>query len=178
MSELHATIMGTAVLGVDNNASITISEQRGVTKLTKHFDFAAHRIRDEVEHNTDEANDDKELPDLTVAHHDVPDAIRAFAAGECVVASAREGVGGRSLDRLLATVVHRGAVHLALGVVEESFLPGIRREERKLRRALHLDGKAAVHSLPEERVDRGHPPLIYSWLYITGGGLFCTFRWP
>lgn len=50
LSELHSAVVGTAVLAVDNKASITISEQRGVTKLTKHFDFAVHRIRDEVEH--------------------------------------------------------------------------------------------------------------------------------
>ena len=50
LGELCATVKGTAVLAVDNKAAITISEQRGVTKLTKHFDFAAHRIRDEVEH--------------------------------------------------------------------------------------------------------------------------------
>ena len=50
LSELRSTVNGTAVLAVDNQASITISEQRGVTKLTKHFDFSVHRIRDEVEH--------------------------------------------------------------------------------------------------------------------------------
>ena len=50
LSELQSTVSGSVVLGVDNKASITISEQRGVTKLTKHFDFAVHRIRDEVEH--------------------------------------------------------------------------------------------------------------------------------
>ena len=37
------------VFTIDNQAAIKISEQRGVTKLTKHFDFAAYRIRDEVE---------------------------------------------------------------------------------------------------------------------------------
>ena len=50
LSELSATINGPAILAVDNKAAITISEQRGVTKLTKHFDFAVHRVRDEVEH--------------------------------------------------------------------------------------------------------------------------------
>ena len=35
---------------VDNTAAITIAEKQGVTKLTKHFDFAVYRIRDEVEH--------------------------------------------------------------------------------------------------------------------------------
>jgi hypothetical protein len=50
LSELHVSINGPIALGVDNSAAIKISEQRGVSKLTKHFAFAAHRIRDEVEH--------------------------------------------------------------------------------------------------------------------------------
>ena len=37
-------------LQMDNTAAITISEKNGATKLTKHFDFAVHRLRDEVEH--------------------------------------------------------------------------------------------------------------------------------
>ena len=37
-------------MAVDNKAAIKISEERGVSKLTKHFAFSAHRIRDEVEH--------------------------------------------------------------------------------------------------------------------------------
>ena len=32
-------------------AGLTISEQSGVKKLTKHFDFSVHRLRDEVEHS-------------------------------------------------------------------------------------------------------------------------------
>ena len=51
LSELNVKLHGPIVLAVDNRAAIKISEQRGVTKLTKHFDFAVHRIRDEVEHN-------------------------------------------------------------------------------------------------------------------------------
>ena len=50
LSELHVSIDGPVALGVDNSAAIKISEQRGVSKLTKHFAFSAHRIRDEVEH--------------------------------------------------------------------------------------------------------------------------------
>ena len=50
LRELKVQLTGPIVLGVDNRAAIRISEQRGVTKLTKHFDFAVHRIRDEVEH--------------------------------------------------------------------------------------------------------------------------------
>jgi len=50
LSELHVALHGPIILGVDNNAAIKISEQMGVSKLTKHFAFAAHRIRDEVEH--------------------------------------------------------------------------------------------------------------------------------
>ena len=42
-------VKGPIILAVDNTAAIKISEQRGVTKLTKHFDFAAYRIRDDVE---------------------------------------------------------------------------------------------------------------------------------
>jgi hypothetical protein len=49
LHELHVKLKGPFVLAVDNTAAIKISEQRGVTKLTKHFDFAAYRIRDEVE---------------------------------------------------------------------------------------------------------------------------------
>ena len=49
LHELQAGIKGPFILAVDNTAAIKISEQRGVTKLTKHFDFAAYRIRDEVE---------------------------------------------------------------------------------------------------------------------------------
>jgi hypothetical protein len=49
LGELHVQLKGPFVLAVDNTAAIKISEQRGVTKLTKHFDFAAYRIRDEVE---------------------------------------------------------------------------------------------------------------------------------
>lgn len=48
--ELGAMVHGPIALAVDNKAAIKISEERGVSKLTKHFDFAAHRIRDEVEH--------------------------------------------------------------------------------------------------------------------------------
>ena len=48
--ELGAVVHGPVVLAVDNKAAIKITEERGVSKLTKHFDFAAHRIRDEVEH--------------------------------------------------------------------------------------------------------------------------------
>jgi hypothetical protein len=43
-------LRGPGILAVDNSAAIKISEQQGVSKLTKHFAFAAHRIRDEVEH--------------------------------------------------------------------------------------------------------------------------------
>ena len=50
LSELSIKLHGPILLAVDNRAAIRISEQRGVTKLTKHFDFAVHRIRDEVEH--------------------------------------------------------------------------------------------------------------------------------
>ena len=50
LTELRAPIKGPIVMAVDNKAAIKISEERGVSKLTKHFDFSAHRIRDEVEH--------------------------------------------------------------------------------------------------------------------------------
>ena len=50
LSELHSAVRGPLVMGVDNKAAIKISEERGVSKLTKHFAFSAHRIRDEVEH--------------------------------------------------------------------------------------------------------------------------------
>jgi len=49
LNELDVGLQGPFALAVDNTAAIKISEQRGVTKLTKHFDFAAYRIRDEVE---------------------------------------------------------------------------------------------------------------------------------
>ena len=39
------------MLCVDNKAAIKISEENGVSKLTKHFDLALHRIRNEVEFN-------------------------------------------------------------------------------------------------------------------------------
>jgi hypothetical protein len=51
LSELGYCISGPVILGVDNTAAIKISEDRGATKLTKHFDFAVYRLRDEVEHN-------------------------------------------------------------------------------------------------------------------------------
>ena len=50
LSELHMLVDGPVTLAVDNSAAVKISEQLGVSKLTKHFAFAAHRIRDEVEH--------------------------------------------------------------------------------------------------------------------------------
>ena len=50
LSELHVQIPGPITLAVDNSAAIKIAKERGVTKLTKHFDFAAHRIRSEYEH--------------------------------------------------------------------------------------------------------------------------------
>jgi transposase InsO family protein len=49
LMELGVKLSGPIYMGVDNTAAIKISEQRGVTKLTKHFDLAMHRIRDEVE---------------------------------------------------------------------------------------------------------------------------------
>ena len=49
LNELNFTVNGPIILAVDNTASIKIAENVGVTKLTKHFDFAVHRIRDEVE---------------------------------------------------------------------------------------------------------------------------------
>ena len=48
--ELDMVVLGPVINAVDNNAAIKISEQQGVSKLTKHFDLAVHRIRDEVEH--------------------------------------------------------------------------------------------------------------------------------
>ena len=50
LNELKFTVNGPIVIGVDNTAAITISQKHGVTKLTKHFDFSVHRIREEVEH--------------------------------------------------------------------------------------------------------------------------------
>ena len=50
LSEIGYPIHGPVIMGVDNVAAIKISEDRGATKLTKHFDFAAYRLRDEVEH--------------------------------------------------------------------------------------------------------------------------------
>ena len=50
LGELHFSIPGPIITGVDNTAAIKISEKHGVTKLTKHFDFCASRLRDEVEH--------------------------------------------------------------------------------------------------------------------------------
>ena len=50
LNELGFTVQGPVILGVDNVAAIKISEDRGATKLTKHFDFAAYRLRDECEH--------------------------------------------------------------------------------------------------------------------------------
>ena len=47
-NEIGRTVSGPIVLGVDNTASISIAEKEGVTKLTKHFDFAASRVREEV----------------------------------------------------------------------------------------------------------------------------------
>ena len=47
-NECKRTVNGPIVVGVDNTASIIIAEREGVTKLTKHFDFAANRIREEV----------------------------------------------------------------------------------------------------------------------------------
>ncbi len=49
LNELEFTVTGPIAVGVDNDATIKISENLGVTKLTKHFDFAAHRVRDDVE---------------------------------------------------------------------------------------------------------------------------------
>ena len=40
---------GPIIIGVDNTAAITIAEKNGATKLTKHFDFAKHRLREETE---------------------------------------------------------------------------------------------------------------------------------
>ena len=37
-------------MAVDNDAAIKLSEKVGVSKLSKHFALAEHRIRDEVEH--------------------------------------------------------------------------------------------------------------------------------
>ena len=48
-NEIGHVLQGPIVLGVDNNASISIADNVGVSKLTKHFDLAVHRIRDEVE---------------------------------------------------------------------------------------------------------------------------------
>ena len=48
--ELRKKYPSFATHAVDNSAAVKISEQLGVSKLTKHFAFAAHRIRDEVEH--------------------------------------------------------------------------------------------------------------------------------
>ena len=50
LNELGGTVPGPIVMGVDNTAAITIAEKNGATKLTKHFDFAVHRLRDDVEH--------------------------------------------------------------------------------------------------------------------------------
>ena len=50
LRDLLCPLSSPTTLAVDNKAAIKISEERGVSKLTKHFDFAAHRIRDDVEH--------------------------------------------------------------------------------------------------------------------------------
>ena len=50
LSGLRFNVNGPIVVGVDNTAAITIAEKNGATKLTKHFDFAVHRLRDDVEH--------------------------------------------------------------------------------------------------------------------------------
>merc|ERR1712025_480444 len=44
LNELGYPINGPVIMGVDNVAAIKISEDRGATKLTKHFDFAAFRF--------------------------------------------------------------------------------------------------------------------------------------
>ncbi len=48
-NELGFVIPGPIVLALDNQASIKIAEDNGAGKLTKHFDFAVHRLRDDVE---------------------------------------------------------------------------------------------------------------------------------
>ena len=50
LRDLGYPLDGPIAIGVDNTAAITITTKLGVTKLTKHFDFAVHRIRDEAEH--------------------------------------------------------------------------------------------------------------------------------
>ena len=49
-TELGNLLDGPIVMGVDNTACIKISNEPGAGKLTKHFDFAQFRLRDEVEH--------------------------------------------------------------------------------------------------------------------------------
>ena len=49
INELGFTVSGPIVIAIDNSAAIKISENNGVTKLTKHFDFSVWRIREEVE---------------------------------------------------------------------------------------------------------------------------------
>ena len=48
-TELDNSLSGPIVMGVDNTACIKISNEPGAGKLTKHFDFAQFRLRDEVE---------------------------------------------------------------------------------------------------------------------------------
>ena len=50
LRDLQRPLFAPTTLLVDNKAAIKISEEHGVSKLTKHFDFAAHRLRDDVEH--------------------------------------------------------------------------------------------------------------------------------
>jgi hypothetical protein len=50
LGELDFQVPGAIIMGVDNTAACTIAEKNGTTKLTKHFDFAVHRLRDDVEH--------------------------------------------------------------------------------------------------------------------------------
>eukprot|EP00325_Prymnesiales_sp_UTEX-LB-985_P011820 CAMPEP_0174754512 /NCGR_PEP_ID=MMETSP1094-20130205/105773_1 /TAXON_ID=156173 /ORGANISM="Chrysochromulina brevifilum, Strain UTEX LB 985" /LENGTH=344 /DNA_ID=CAMNT_0015960383 /DNA_START=684 /DNA_END=1719 /DNA_ORIENTATION=+ len=69
LNELQVGSKGTFALAVDNQAAIKISEQRGVTKLTKHFDFAAYRIRDEVETQRVRAYLTKALDDYSFMRH-------------------------------------------------------------------------------------------------------------
>ena len=50
LSDLGFQIRHPTVLAVDNQAAIQISQNQGVTKLTKHFTDAVHYFRHQVEH--------------------------------------------------------------------------------------------------------------------------------
>ena len=50
-NELDLKLMGPVMLGVDNDAAITIANNRGVTGRTKHFSDAIHFVRHMIDHN-------------------------------------------------------------------------------------------------------------------------------